>query len=208
MMADDIYAWKPASLVGRLRRLETGAQRLQRGSIKFTDGAYRRIPADTLDATQRIDMTTSAVKKRGGVPPSGNTSGFAYTSTSTSITWYWDGTNGSTVITLKRADGSVQVIPTSGSGLAVTGLAATTTYYFLPYWTPNNQCNIGWVKGTIGTPQIAFVVADTTSVTNGAFYLLEQSLQDREPLTAGFMTAVTAAGGGSCGGGRGGGGGG
>lgn len=189
----------------RLRRLEVGSQRLRSGVIQPTNGQYARIPISAIDQQQRIDPTGSTFRKLGSVPPSGNVSGFAFTSTANSITWYWDGTNGSTVIVLRRADGSTQVIPTTGSGLTITGLANATTYYFLPYWPPNNGSNVGWVQGTVGTPQIAFVVADTTSVNNGNFYLLEQVLQDREQLTSGFMTATTGTSGGGGGGGGGGG---
>jgi len=188
----------------RLRRLEVGAQRLRAGVIQPTSGQFARIPITAIDKQQRIDPTNPTFRKLGSVPPSGNVSGFAFTSTANSITWYWDGTNGSTVIVLKRSDSTTQVIPTTGSGLTITGLANATTYYFLPYWPPNNGSNVGWVPGTIGSPQIAFVLADTTSVNNGNFYLLEQSLQDREQLTSGFMTATTGTSGGGGGGGGGG----
>lgn len=180
--------------VFRLQRLETGAPRLRRGQASPTVGQYSRIPRDIL-RTGNIDTTRSTVLKKGGVPPSANRNGFAYTSTANSITWYWDGTNGSTVIVIKRSDSTNQVIPTAGSGLTVTGLLNTTTYYFLPFWSPNNLCNIGWVPGTIGTPRIAFVVGDTTG-TNASNYLLQQTLQDREALIGGFMSATTGSSGG------------
>lgn len=189
----------------RLRRLEVGAQRLRGGSLQTTTGQYNRIPANVLDVTnQKIDLSLSTIRKVGSLPPSANISGFAYTSTANSITWYWDGTNGSTVIVLHRSDGSTQVIPTSGSPFTVGGLANATTYYFLPYWVPNQGCNVSWVVGTVGAPLIAFVLADTTDVTKGSFYILQQSLQDREQLTGGFMSATTGSSGGGGGGGGGG----
>src|SRR6267142_3723626 len=193
-----------ASIDTRLRRLEVGSQRQRAGQIQPTAGQFARLPISILDKKQRLDPTNPTFRKLGSVPPSGNVSGFAFTSTANSITWYWDGTNGSTVIVLKRSDSSTQVIPTTGSGLTVTGLANATTYYFLPYWPPNNGSNIGWVPRTNGSPKIAFVAADTTSINNGNFYLLEQSLQDREQLTSGFMTATTGSSGGGGGGGGGG----
>jgi len=108
---------------------------------------------------------------------------------------------------ITRADGSRFTVPTAGSGLTISGLAAATTYYFLPFWNINNLCNIGWVQGTTGSPQIAFVVADTTDLVNAPFYAMQQTLQSNEPLSTGFMTAATTAAG-SGGGGAGGGGGG
>ena len=195
---------------GRIQRLEKGSQRTQRGGLRPTSGTYARMPSSLLytkgNLQQVINMSNSSMRKIGGVPPTANTAGFAYTSTSTSLTWYWDGTNGSQVPVITRADLSKFTVPTSGSGLTVSGLSPTTTYYFLPFWNTQNTCNIGWVQGTVGSPQIAFVVGDTTDPVNGPVYLIEQTQQGNEPLTAGFMTAVTTTSG-SGGGGVGGGGG-
>lgn len=209
-MADDLYKWQTGKTnwSARLQRLETGAQRLQNNVIRKTQGQYARIPIDTLDQNQEISLVNSKVKKLGSVSPTGNTSGFAYTSTDHSITWYWDGTNGSRVIVIHRSDGTNFTIPIAGSGLTVSGLSASTTYYFLPFWNTDNVCNIGWVQGTVGSPLIAFVIADTTDITLTQQYLIAQNLQHNEALTSGFMTAATAAGGGSGGGAPGGGGGG
>jgi hypothetical protein len=155
------------------------------------------------NAQQVINVSSVAIRKIGGVSVSANIFGFAYTSTSTTLTWYWDGTNGSTVPVITRADGTRFTVPTSGSGLTISGLTANTTYYFLPFWNVTNVCNIGWVPGTIGSPQIAFVVADTTDPVNEPSYIMEQTLQQNEPLSAGFMSAITTTSG-SGGGGAGG----
>lgn len=192
---------------GQLQRLETGAQRTQRGQLRPTAGSFARMPSTLLiNSKQNLDLSSTGVRKQGGVPPSANTAGFAYTSTDTTITWYWDGSNGSKVPVITRADGSRFTVPTGDSGLIVTGLVASTMYFFLPFWNINSLCNIGWVAGTTGSPQIAFVLADTTDPVNNPVYLLQQTTQGNEPLSAGYMTASTAAGGGSGGGGAGGGG--
>jgi hypothetical protein len=201
-----------SSIRGRVFRFETGAQRLQRGQIRPTNGAFARLPSSALttknNGSQALNLSNSRIRKIGGVSVSGNTSGFAYTATTTSITWYWDGSNGSMVPIIRRADGTSFRVPISGSGLTVTGLTINTTYYFLPFWNTNNLCNIGWVPGTAGSPQIAFVVADTVDPVNSPIYGMEQTLQGNEALTNGFMTAATTAagtgGGGAGGGGAGG----
>lgn len=195
---------------GRLRRIEKGSQRLQRGQFRPTSGNYTRLPSGLLSGTpvnQTIQISNNNVKKVGGASISGNTLGFAYTSTTTTITWYWDGTNGSKVPVITRNDGSRFTVPTAGSPITITGLSSNTTYYFLPFWDTASTCNIGWVPGTTGTPQIAFIVTDTTDVTQTPVYLMEQTTQTNEPLSTGFMTAATTSGG-SGGGGAGGGGGG
>lgn len=195
---------------GRLQRLETGTQRFQRGGLRPTSGAYSRLPTNLLftkvNGQQVIDISKVFIRKIGGASVAANTSGFAYTSTTTSLTWYWDGTNGSQVPVITRADGSRFTVPTAGSGLTISGLAINTKYYFLPFWNINNLCNIGWVPGTTGSPQIAFVATDVTDPVNAPFYLMQQTLQQNEPLTSGFMSASTTAGGTGGGGGGGGGG--
>ena len=194
---------------GRIQRLEKGSQRIQRAQLRPTSGTYTRLPISVLhtgaNGGQVIDISKVFVRKIGGTSVSANTTGFAYTATTTSITWYWDGTNGSLVPVINRADGTRFTVPTAGSPLTITGLTANTTYYFLPFWNINNLCNIGWVQGTVGTPQIALVVADTTNAVTSSEYLIEQTFQGNEPLTNGYMTAATTASG-SGGGGAGGGG--
>jgi hypothetical protein len=177
--------------------------------LRPTSGTYARLPSSILftkpNLQQVIDISKVYIRKIGGASVSANTMGFAYTATTTTITWYWDGTNGSRVPVINRADGSRFTVPTSGSGLTVSGLTLNTTYYFLPFWNINNLCNIGWVPGTTGSPAIAFVVADTSDPVNNPVYTIEQSEQGNEPLSTGYMTAATTASG-SGGGGAGGGG--
>jgi hypothetical protein len=195
---------------GRIQRLEKGTQRLQRSQLRPTSGIYTRLPITALHTNsagqQIVDFSKTQVRKIGGATIHGNTAGFAYTSTTTTITWYWDGTNGSRVPVITRADGSRFTVPTAGSGLTISGLTINTTYYFLPFWNINSLCNIGWVQGTVGTPQIAFVVVDTTDPVNNPLFLMQQTVQGNEPLSSNYMTAATTAAG-TGGGGAGGGGG-
>jgi hypothetical protein len=183
----------------RTQRLEQGSQRIQRGILRPTSGNFVRLPAAALatqlNSTQVVNLTHSSVQKKGGVSVHGVSGTFAWTATATSITWYWDGTNGSQVPVIKRADGTFFTVPTSGSGLTISGLAVTTDFYFLPFWNVNSLCNIGWVQGTTGSPQIAFTLADTTGV-NAAIYTMNQSLQGNEPLSSAFIKATTGGGGG------------
>lgn len=189
----------------RLQRLETGAQRIQRGTIRPSSGIYARIPKDLLltrgSPTQILNLRNSAVQKQGSVGPASNTYGFAYTSTVNTITWYWDGTNGSKVLVIHRADGSTFTVPPGSITISI--LSPSTDFYFLPFWNTNNLCNIGWVQGTHGTPQIAFVLADTTDAVMSPQYMMKQNSQANEPLSGGFMLASTPASGSGGGGGGG-----
>lgn len=203
-----LYSFTQPKLGNRVARLETGSQRTRRFGLQPSAGQYGRTPVDALDAFSKSQLATynTAQSKFGSVAPTTNRSGFAYTATDHSISWFWDNTNGSMRIVLHRADKSVFVIPITGSGLTISGLTASTTYNFLPFWSPLQGCTVGWVLGTVGTPQIAFTVANTTDNVIAPQAIIQQNYQDREPITAGFMSAATAAGGGSGGGGGGGGG--
>lgn len=181
-----------ASERARLQRLEVGSPYLRADALIATKGTYSRTPAGLLNAGN-FDIRSAKIINQGSITPTSSTSGaFAYTSDTSSIHWYWDGTNSSKRIIQRRADGSKFVIP--AGDLNVTGLSANTTYYFYPFWPTYSLCQIGWVQinGTsVGTPAIAF-----SAKSDDALQL--QALADREPLTAGAMTgATTAAGSGS-----------
>lgn len=98
---------------------------------------------------------------------------------------YWDGTNTSRVFLVRRPDsqgqglnGTSTTIP--GNNITITGLTHDLTYQVLPYWSPFNQCGIGFAPGTVGTPKIAFLSTDTDTIF--AQGKAVQSLAGREPL--------------------------
>jgi hypothetical protein len=144
-----------------------------------------------------LNLSNSGIAMVGNAAPNVLSGGFAYTCTDTTMTWYWDGTNGSSRMLIRRANGDKVPIP-AGS-IAVTGLTASTKYYFLPFKPVANSCTIGWVGGTVGTPRIAFTVATDLD----AFQ--QQTLQSRDALWGGYMFGTTQPGGSPPGGGGGGG---
>jgi hypothetical protein len=122
----------------------------------------------------------------------------------TSLTFYWDGTNGSQPFTLYRDDGTVVGPTIAGSGLAITGLTAATNYFIYFYWDePTQTIKFATLPGQgVGTPPAAF-----PSLNYKAAQI--QILQNHIPLAPTYSsTGVTTGSGGSSGGGGGGGGGG
>jgi len=186
----------------RLRRVEKAVPYLRSGTSVDTSSSVTGVATNAVSSGGQLDLAASSVIKTGSTPPSGVTGLFTATATTTTITWYWDGTNGSSPLVIQRADGSFFAVP-RGS-ITIGGLVANTTYYFLPFWSTVGGCQIGWVIGTVGLPQIAFVSADVNSA-NAQYYLMQQQLQNREQLTAGFMSYTTPVSGSSSGGGGGGG---
>lgn len=191
----------------RLQRLEQAVPYLIGGG-QFAGNRFATLSSVSVNAVADglIDLTNpSGIITIGAIPPSVTESGFAATATTTSIHWYWDATNASIILVIRRTDGTRFTVP--ASNLNITGLTANTWYGFLPYWLHDNACNVGWVQGTVGTPQIAhpggtgvaFVYAGTASAQADA--LAQQLLQGREQLSSGWLTFRTPAAGTSSGGG-------
>ncbi len=122
-----------------------------------------------------IDAGTGIFRVGNGSVPNSYIGAMAYVSTTSSITWYWDGTHGSTQLTIYRATMPPSNLPNQvesetvlPSNLAVNGLTASTSYYFFPYISENTipypayTPQISWVDGAqagggaSGSPNIAF----------------------------------------------------
>lgn len=99
-----------------------------------------------------IDPTASLIVSRGN-RISSLTTIMSYVSTPSGITFYWDGTNSSQELEIYRDDGTIEG-PYSGN-FAVTGLTASTTYYFYPYWDEIFQ-QVVFPTGGTGSPAVAF----------------------------------------------------
>lgn len=140
---------------------------------------------------------STAVKTQASILPVVNGK-FAYTSDTSHITWYWDGTNGSQVLTIFWPDGSLTQVPPSS--LAISGLSASTTYTFYPYFNVDmNSLLFAQVAGGVGSPAAAY-----TGSTLAAS--VAQSLDRNTPLVSAPLTAATTSSGsgGGSGGGNGG----
>lgn len=140
------------------------------------------------------------------------TTAFAFVAASNSITFYWDGTNGSVPLQIYRDDGTV-TSAVHGS-FTVSGLAINTTYFFYPFWQENvppsanfgqHPLGVNWATiphVSVGTPPVAFLAQNIPAAQI-------QIARDHIPLALGLSTtgAKTGTGSGSGGGGGGGGGG-
>ena len=170
-------------------------------------------------ANPQINPASSQLRSAGGRINSVATA-IKWTSTTTSITFYWDGTNGSTPLTIYRDDNTIAG-PIVGS-LLVQGLSPSTTYFFYPFFQDfselpaSNVQNIGSeplgtvvfasvpAANPVGSPAVAYTV-------KSALAIQRQYLLDHIPLAIGLSsTGITTpgAGSGSGSGGSGGGGGG
>lgn len=82
--------------------------------------------------------------------------------TPTTVTFYWDGSNGSIPFVVRRDDGTKFGPTIAGSPMLVTGLLANTKYFFYFYIDEGTQVihavNLPGIS--VGTPGIAFTAAN------------------------------------------------
>jgi hypothetical protein len=116
------------------------------------------------------------VAKLGSLAPNWSGS-LSYSATTTSITWSW------TSLILYRSDGTSVSI--SNGSQAITGLSASTTYYFYPYYD-EVLGSIQWVADGSGVGSPAYAYTATTNPRAQA-----QGNESHVPLSAGAVTAAT-----------------
>lgn len=86
---------------------------------------------------------------QGSVPPTVPAGGFTYTSTTTTIDWSWS------AFTVSRTDATTFTVPTGTQNYS--GLTASHTYYFYPYWNLPNS-GLAW-GGPFTSPTAAEMAA-------------------------------------------------
>lgn len=126
-------------------------QLIGQAGVPPTSG-LQSITPNTVDPTG--SQITSAGVRMGSI-----TTAIAWTATTTTVTFFWDGTNGSQVFKIGRDDGTVYINPT-GSPLLVSQLLANTQYFFYPFFNESQQViQFGTIPGvSVGSPSIAFTV--------------------------------------------------
>jgi hypothetical protein len=136
----------------RLSRLEAGFPSSVAGRVTFSSSALA-VPAMN-------SVTASGTVAPTGITATGSTfafvvqGNFAFTSTGTAITIHWDGSNGSKLLAIRRADGSNFSV-TAGA-MTVSGLTAGVQYGFSAFVAIAQPGNLSFVQGDAGTPQFAF----------------------------------------------------
>lgn len=147
-----------------------------------------------------------------GARPASIATAFTYVAATTSITFYWDGTHGSTLLKINRDDGTT--LPAISGSYVVTNLTPSTLYYFYPYWQENVApadnfgtqipgVNWGIDSGIgVGKPAVAFTSPNLNATQT-------QISRDHIPLALRLATTgISTTGGGTATGSAGGGGGG
>jgi len=181
MNGGSTLAGDPSNLIARVSRLEDTAPFTIRGNTFAGQGRSKFLPIDSTGILKgKLNLATaSGINFKGILAPNVIDGQFTVASPSdSSATIYWDGTNSSRVLVIRRADGTTSTVPPNN--ITITGLTFSVQYEALAYWSPFNACGLGFAPGTVGTPQIAF--ASTDSDTLVAQGVANQSLAGREPI--------------------------
>lgn len=97
-----------------------------------------------------------------GIVAQGN---FAAITSDTTITLYYDGTNLSNSFILRLADSTTVTVPTGST--AITGLTASTSYRFYPYYDVLLN-SVQFVTGGSGSPAISFAASSSATTLSTA----------------------------------------
>ena len=123
-----------------------------------------------------IDPTSGQIVSKGS-RTSAIATAIQVVTTTTTATFYRDGSNGSQPFKIYRDDLTVFGPFITGSGLICSGLTASTTYYFCPYYDETlGIIAFANVPGTsVGSPAIAFTLQNNLATQ-------QQILRNRVPL--------------------------
>ncbi len=169
----------------RLSRLEAGYPSTVAGEVTFSPS--------TLAVPNTQSVLPSGQVAPTGIQATGSTFAFVvqgnygFTSTGSSITIYWDGTNGSKLLAIRRADGSNYSI--QAGSMTISGLTPGVKYGFASYVAIAQPDYLSFVQGDAGTPQFAFSPSASAAMISEANRT--QRLTTNERITEGliFFTA-------------------
>lgn len=173
----------------RLSRLEAGFPTKVAGQVTFSNSSQAVPGASTVMPSGQVAPT--------GITATGSTfafvvqGNFAFTSTGSAITIYWDGSNGSKLLAIRRADGSNYSI-LAGS-MTIGGLTPGVQYGLSSFVAIAQPDHLSFVQGDAGTPEFAFSPSATPAMISEASRT--QRLTTNERITEGliFFTANVGA---------------
>jgi hypothetical protein len=169
----------------RLSRLEAGYPASRFGQQTFSNSS--------LAVPSKASVLPSGAIAPTGIQATGSTfafvvqGNFSFTSTGTAITIHWDGSNGSKLLAIRRADGSNYSI--TGGSMSIGGLTAGVQYGFSAFVAIAQPQSLSFAQGDAGSPLFAFSPAATPLLVSAASRT--QRLTTNERITEGpiYFTA-------------------
>jgi hypothetical protein len=193
----NISKWAVSSndATSRLRRLEGAYPKVTHTTPVYSK-AKVTMPSSATVTTTGLINSQSAVSARGCLSPNVLSGVLGFTATTTTITVWWDGSNHSQIISIKRANKTSFTIPPGTQ--TVSGLTPGILYGFSVYWNINSSSGLSFGPGDAGDPKIAITPTASDTVINIA--LQAQQSYNAEPIYSGqvyFSTPASGTGGGA-----------
>jgi hypothetical protein len=128
-----------------------------------------------------VQLSNIAIDVRGSFAPTITDAGFTYIADTTSVTVYYDGTNGSKRVKQRRRSGYDETLPPgfitiTGLTPSAVGAADGPIYDLIPFFIPGS-CAVSWVQGVTGEP--AFCWPTGTAAPDD---INKASIRGREPI--------------------------
>jgi hypothetical protein len=186
-----------ALLLSRLKRTEGSIPYIRAANQVFSGSAVKSPAAGGVNPVSSGNYASGLINPDTGVQSVGNNTPFYlkgvfnFRATPTSITIYWDGSNGSQVFVIKRVDGTSHTVPKGN--MTITGLSPNTAYGFLPYNCLTNQTSLSFSVGDAGSPRYAFSPSASQELIATANQ--NQKLASNEAITSAFIYFITPPGG-------------
>lgn len=184
------WAVNSNDVTSRLRRLEGAYPKDTHASPVFSKSKFTLPSSMTVTSTGLLNPL-SAVQAKGNLSPYVLSGNLGFTADSTSVTIWWDGSNSSKVIVVKRADNTSFTVPKGTQ--TIGNLFAGTQYGFSVFWNVNNTGGLSFGPGDSGNPKLAISPGAAQSVINAA--LQAQQAYKAEPVYAGLVYFSTTSGG-------------
>lgn len=182
-----------AMMNSRLNRVEGAIPYIRRSNQVYSGSAVKAPSQNAVNPVVKA-AGDRLINPNTGLQAVGNTSPFViqgkfnFTSTPDSIMLFWDGTNGSQIFVIKRADGTSFTVP-QGT-LVISGLQAATIYGFLPYNKITASDALSFSVGDAGTPRFAFSPSASAQLISAANQ--NQKAAVNEAITTGFIYFSTS----------------
>jgi hypothetical protein len=193
-MTINVSKWAVSSTdaTSRLRRLEGAYPKNTHTSPVFSTAKFT-LPAKTAVTPTGLISSQSSLSAKGSLSPNVLSGVLGFTATPTTITLWWDGSNHSAILSVKRANGTSFTIPPGTQ--TITGLTAGMQYGFSVFWNINSSSGLSFGPGDSGSPKIAISPTASPTVLNVA--LQAQQSYVAEPIYSGqvyFTTPATGTG--------------
>jgi hypothetical protein len=172
----------------RLSRLEAGFPQSRAGGVLYSKSP-NAVPSNAAVLSSGLISPTQGIAATGNAFPFVVQGNFGFSWNGTTLTIYWDGSNGSSPFVIRRADGTQISVPRGSIDIA--GLSGTTLYSFAPFISVAQPERVSFVLGDAGSPRYAFSPA--SSAASLATASQTQRLTSNERLTDGLIYFTTGA---------------